>query len=165
MVERVLIVHGQTGPRTAKRAKYQVTYYTYLASSRQLSYTPSIVRVAGWTIREMQPISSANFHHFPIMSSHMRKRYLALPAFPYCKRQKAGWNLGTRLSYVYTACAERATNFLVLVVNSNWFWVIRSYSRRWFLVWAWFLPRDSGNVCSVMLCTIKFTSNEGLLTQ
>ena len=34
----------------------------------------------------------------PGIFSHVSKRYQALPTFPYCKRQKAGWGLGTRVS-------------------------------------------------------------------
>ena len=37
-----LIVHVRTGPRTAKEPSYQVVYHMYLASGRQLCYTPSI---------------------------------------------------------------------------------------------------------------------------
>ena len=48
--------------------RYQVTYHIYLASGRWLSYTPSIKRVASWTIRETQPVSSVNFRHF---STHL----------------------------------------------------------------------------------------------
>ena len=45
----------------------------------------------------MQPVSSANFCNFPITSCSCEKKYQALPAFPYCKRWKAGRGLGTRL--------------------------------------------------------------------
>jgi len=43
-----VIVHGRTGPRTANKPIYQVTYHTYLASGRRLPYTPSINHVVGW---------------------------------------------------------------------------------------------------------------------
>ena len=35
----------------------------------------------------------------PIPSCLHKKRYQALPAFPYCKLQKAGWGLGRRLGW------------------------------------------------------------------
>jgi len=43
------------------------------------------------------PIRSEFFGHLLIMPSSSEERYQALPAFPYCKRQKTGWGLGTRL--------------------------------------------------------------------
>ena len=38
------------------KPRYQVTYHTYLASRRRLSYTPSVKHVVSWTIRETQPV-------------------------------------------------------------------------------------------------------------
>ena len=72
--------------------RYQVNYHTYmyLANGRWLSYTPSVEHVVSWTIRETQPFSDY------IISRE--KRYQALSVFPYCKRQKAGWWLGKRLT-------------------------------------------------------------------
>ena len=40
----------------------------------------------------MQPVSSAEFLHFPILLCHTWKKM-------YCKQQKAGWGLGTRLMF------------------------------------------------------------------
>ena len=68
-----LIVRGCTGPRAAEEPRYQVTYHTYLANGRWLSYTLSVEGVVTWTIHKMQPVSSANFRHLPITSSHVRK--------------------------------------------------------------------------------------------
>ena len=62
-----LIVHGRKEPR------YHVNYHMYPASGRRLSYTPSIECVVSWTIHKTQPVYFANFCHFPITSSHMRK--------------------------------------------------------------------------------------------
>ena len=45
VVERTYV--GDLGLRTGRRASYQVTYHTYLASGGRLSYTPSVERVVG----------------------------------------------------------------------------------------------------------------------
>ena len=45
VVERVQLCVGALGPEQQKEPRYQVTYHTYLASGRQLSYTPSVKRV------------------------------------------------------------------------------------------------------------------------
>ena len=42
-------------------------------------------------------VSSANFCNLLITSCSREKTYQTLPAFSYCKRQKAGRGLGTRL--------------------------------------------------------------------
>ena len=36
---------GVLGPEQEKEPRYQVTYHTYLASRRRLSYTPSVKHV------------------------------------------------------------------------------------------------------------------------
>ena len=101
--------------------KSQVTYHMYLAIGGQLSYTVLSMQLVEntqntqlvciklcrdplwkYTIVSRKglathPVSSANFHHFPIMSRSCEKRYQALPAFLYCKRWKVGRGLGTRL--------------------------------------------------------------------
>ena len=97
MVERVWLCVGALGPEHQTEPRYQVAYYTYLASGRQLLYTPSVERVVGWRICVMQPVTSANFLPFSDYIISPEKRYQALPAFPYCKRWKAGQGLGTRL--------------------------------------------------------------------
>ena len=75
----------------------------YLASGGQLSYTPSVERVVGWTILETQPVRSEIFLPFQIMSCSHEKIDQALPAFPYCKRWKAGRGLGNEAkSYALT---------------------------------------------------------------
>ena len=38
-----------------------------------------------------------SFGYFPITSCSHEKKYQALPTFPYCKQQKAGWGLDMRL--------------------------------------------------------------------
>ena len=85
-----LSVGGHIGPRTAKRARYQVAYYTFLASGRRLSYTPSVKRVVNWTIHKTQPFSSANFRHFLITSSHVRKDTRLSPLFRTASDGKLG---------------------------------------------------------------------------
>ena len=92
-----LIVRGCTGPRTAKRVNVSgINLPPYLASGGWLSYTLSVECVVSWTICKMQPVCSENFRHFRLCHAH-EKRYQALSAFPYCKRQKAGRGLETRL--------------------------------------------------------------------
>ena len=39
---------GALGPEQQKELRYQVAYHTYLASGRQLSYTPNVEHVVGW---------------------------------------------------------------------------------------------------------------------
>ena len=68
---------GTPGPEQQKEPRYQVTYHTYLASGRRLSYTAC----SQFKIREMQPVSSAKFHHFPITSCSREKRYQPLHGF------------------------------------------------------------------------------------
>ena len=97
MVERVWLWVGARGPEQQKEPTYHVIYCTYLTTGGWLLYTPSIECVVSWTIRETQSVSSENFRHFSIMSCSREKRYQALPAFSYCKQQKAGPGLGTRL--------------------------------------------------------------------
>jgi len=38
---------GALGPEQRKEPRYQVTYHTWIAGRRQLSYTPSVERVVG----------------------------------------------------------------------------------------------------------------------
>ena len=59
-------------------------------------------------IHDTQPVSSENFRHFLIASRSHEKRYQALPPFLYCKQQKAGWGLGTRLVLLYSVGQAQA---------------------------------------------------------
>ena len=57
VVERVKLCVGALGPEQRKEPiGYQVTYHTYLASGRRLSYTPSVECIVGWTICKTQPV-------------------------------------------------------------------------------------------------------------
>ena len=65
VVERVQLCVGTLGPEQRKEPRYQVMYYTYLASGRRLAYTPSVERVASQLkTHETQPVSFANFAIF-----------------------------------------------------------------------------------------------------
>ena len=88
---------GALGPEQRKEPRYQVTYHTYLASGRQLSYTPSIERVVGLKYVKRSLLVVQNFAIFRLRHTHVRKDTRLSTAFPYCKRQKAGRGLGTRL--------------------------------------------------------------------
>ena len=76
--------------------RYQVTYHTYVASGGRLLNTPRV---------ELEVDAKLSFlvlNFFAICRlryAYVRKRYQALPAFPYCKQQKIGRGLGTRLDY------------------------------------------------------------------
>ena len=48
---KVSSVSGALGPDQWNKPRYQVTYHTYLASGRQLSYTSSVERVVRWNMR------------------------------------------------------------------------------------------------------------------
>ena len=80
-----LIVHGRTGPRTAKRAKVPGNYHTYLASRRRLSYTPSIERVVGLKYTKHSLLVLQNVAIFRLRHAHVRKDTRLSMAFPYCK--------------------------------------------------------------------------------
>ena len=86
------------GSEQQEELRYQVTYHMYLASGGRLLYTPSIELVVGWTVCETLLFHSQFFGHLLISSYSHEKRHQALPAFPYCKRQKAGRGLGVRLA-------------------------------------------------------------------
>ena len=143
------IVRGCTGPRIAKTAK--LPYHVYLASGRWLSYTPSTEHVVGQTICKTQPVSLANFCHFPITSCLHEKRYPALPAFLYCKRQKAGRGLGTRLpeshcNYVlvsfrgYSQILSRSRVEKSGTNTTSW---TRNGGLDYYVMWTWFHNDDN----------------------
>ena len=88
---------GAPGPEQRKEPRYQVTYHTYLASRRQLSYTPSVERVVGLKYAKRSLLVVQNFAIFRLRHTHVRKDTRLSTAFPYCKRRKAGQGLGTRL--------------------------------------------------------------------
>ena len=70
-IERIVeLCEGALGPEQQTGPRYCVTYHMYLASRRRIC-------VVGWTIHEMQPVSFANFHLFPITSCSHEKRYQA----------------------------------------------------------------------------------------
>lgn len=58
------------GPEQQKQPRYQATYHIYLASERQLSYTPSVECVVGWTIRLLVLQNSVIFW---LLHAHRRK--------------------------------------------------------------------------------------------
>jgi len=100
---------GTLGPEQQKEPRYQVNYHMYPASGRRLSCTPSVERVVGWTIHEMQPVLQI-FTIFRLC--HLTwERYQVLPDFPYCKRRKAGPGLGMRLA---NQCMSAVVNILRL---------------------------------------------------
>ena len=88
---------GAPGPEQRKEPRYQVTYHTYLASGRRLSYTPSVERVVGLKYAKRSLLVLQNFAIFRLCHAHVRKDTRLSTAFPYCKRRKAGRGLGTRL--------------------------------------------------------------------
>ena len=65
----------------------------------------------------MQPVCFENFRHFPITSCSHEKRYQALHAFPYCKRQKAGQ--GLVCLYVIFPHTSISVQWLVICCHSN----------------------------------------------
>ena len=90
-IENGRIVCGRTGSWTAGPS-YQVTYHTYPASRRQLSYTKC------WACSRLNNMRNAACL-FSIMSYSREERYQALPILPYGKQQKVGRGLGMRLLY------------------------------------------------------------------
>ena len=91
---------GAPGPEQRKEPRYQVTYHTYLASGRRLSYTPSVERVVGLKYAKRSLLVLQNFAIFRLRHAHVRKDTRLSTAFPYCKRRKAGRGLGMRLYYM-----------------------------------------------------------------
>ena len=76
---------------------------TCLASRRWLLYTPSVEHIIGWVIRETP---------FSDYVTSREKRYQDLSTFPYCKRRKAGQDLGTRLIW-----RNKTVEWLIVGVN------------------------------------------------
>ena len=89
---------GAPGPERRKEPRYQVTYHTYLASGRRLSYTPSVERVVGLKYAKSSLLALQNFAIFRLHHAHVRKDTRLSTAFPNCKQRKAGRGLGTRLA-------------------------------------------------------------------
>ena len=91
---------GAPGPEQRKEPRYQVTYHTYLASGRRLSYTRSVERVVGLKYAKRSLLVLQNFAIFRLRHAHVRKDTRLSTAFPYWKRRKAGRGLGTRLPQI-----------------------------------------------------------------
>ena len=94
---------GALGPEQRLEPRYKVAHHTYLASGRRLSYTLSVECVV-----DCQYVKHSLLVRQIFVTCSREKRYQALPAFPYCKRRKAGQGLGTRLichtSFHKSAC-------------------------------------------------------------
>ena len=71
-----------------KKSRCQVTYFTYLSSGRWLSYTPSVECVVGWAMGKHSLFSK--FLPFSDYVTTRKKRYQALPGFPYCDGKLSG---------------------------------------------------------------------------
>ena len=113
---------GTQGPHQQKEPVYQVTYHSYLAGGGQLSHTLSVEH---WRIHLNTACLFWKFCHFPITPCSREKRCQALPTFPYCKWQKAGRGLGTKLLFfcicVLLATSGFTSSFIhVTTVNSYW---------------------------------------------
>ena len=121
---------GAQGPEQQKEPRYQVIDHTYLTSgAKRWACNQLKIHVC-----ETQP---ANFHHFLITSCSHEKRYQPLHAFPYWKRWKAGWYLGTRLNDVIsTECLWICWLFdhpQTIVGNYKQLWLLggESLIRQW----------------------------------
>ena len=98
-IERMVeLCEGALGPEQQTGPRYYVTYHMYLACRGRMLYTPSVECVVGWTIHETQPVSFADFLHFPITSCSHEKRYQALPTFLCSKWWKPEQGLVARLN-------------------------------------------------------------------
>ena len=64
---------GALGPEQRKEPRCQVTYHTYLASGRRLSYTPSVERVGGLKYAKRSLLVLQNFAIFRLRHAHVRK--------------------------------------------------------------------------------------------
>jgi len=94
---------GALGPEQWKSqsTRYIVAYHMYVTSGRWRYYTLSIKCVVGWKYAKY---SLLVWQIFVIFWLHHEKRYQASPAFPYCKQQKSGRGLGTRLACTHVHC-------------------------------------------------------------
>ena len=103
MVERVWLCVGALGPEQWKSqgTRYIVAYHMYVTSGRWRYYTLSIKCVVGWKYAKY---SLLVWQIFVILWLHHEKRYQASPTFLYCKQQKSGQGLGTRLAYTHVHC-------------------------------------------------------------
>ena len=97
VVERVWLCMGALGPEQRKEPRYKVAYHMYLASGRRLSYTLSAEHVVDWKYAKRSLLVRQIFTTCWLRHAHVRKDTRPSPALPYCKRQKAGRGLGTRL--------------------------------------------------------------------
>ena len=96
MVERVELCVGAMG---LKQAKVPGNLSRISASEGRLSYTPSVECLSQLKVRKTQPVIILQLFFLPFLDYVMltEKRCQALPAFPYCKRWKAGRGLRMRL--------------------------------------------------------------------
>ena len=108
---------GAPDPEQRKEPRYQVTYHTYLASGRRLSYTPSVECVVGLKYAKSSLLVLQNFAIFRLRHAHVRKDTRLSTAFPYCKRRKAGRGLGTRLQKLEVAKAWEQSYTLTQVAR------------------------------------------------
>ena len=61
------------GLEQQKEPRYQVTYYTYVASGGQLTYTPSVELAVGWRYAKCSLLILQIFAIFVLRRAHMRK--------------------------------------------------------------------------------------------
>ena len=114
---------GAPGPEQRKEPRYQVTYHTYLASGRRLSYTPSVERVVGLKYTKRTLLVLQNFTIFRLRHAHVRKDTRLSTAFPYCKRRKAGRDLGILLCYYNRANYLCAVTDIALTSGTSGAWL------------------------------------------
>ena len=80
---------GHTRPR---EPRYQVTYHTYLASRRWLSYTVSVKHIVGWKYAKHSLLVLQIFTIVLLRHAHVRKNTRLSPLFRTASDRKLGGN-------------------------------------------------------------------------
>ena len=112
---------------------YQVTYHTYLASRGQLCYIHRVLNL--WIVEQyVTSIALSFWFYWPFFNYVILtwERCQVLPTFPYCKRQKAGRGLGTRLLFCFRVASvldEESLSLLAFVCSQH----IAGHTEGWVL--------------------------------